>query len=890
MRKNSGHACDPATTLEESAPMSTLPPDFEKLLELASSEPHEAISAADKLVESHPEQSDLARARRVKSLALANLGDLHAAQQESALALETARSVDDRQLLGEVQTTRAGVLAWAGDQEESLSAIDEAYECLSGNDRARAQAQRGGIHYRLGNFALAREDLDESIVLLRSQGDLMWAGHALTNRGLLNAYEGDVAAANADLLAAKVSYQELAHTTSVAFADQNLGWLALRSGDFPAALNFLDEAEQAMAELGTSLGQLWCDRAEALLAAHLAADAQQVAMRAAQELRNNGLQAAYADALLQAAQASILAGDVRSAIDAARSARVLMESQGRTGWAAFADYLAMRARAADGDLDGGDLPSIRQAVSALDAAGLRTEAVHARLLAATVATEAGDFEACRAYLAEASAARSKGPVELRAQGWVAAARLRLHAENKRAAAAAARAGLGVLDRYQATLGGTMARLHVTGYGTELAEIGMALAVESGSPRRIFEWMELTRAGALRSQPTGRHRDPLMNSYLLQFREADEELRRATLNGEPTHSLRSRRDRLQERVRDVALRAEATGANRIRVPKAAEVLDRLGGEASLVEFGQDPDGTLRAVVLGSGVATRHELGPIAAIRRELDSLLMALRRLAVGAATARSAAGAIAIVDEASRRLDEALLRPLRLGSGPLIIVPIGPIYAVPWSLLPATSGRTVSVSPSAALWMARDARRSRVRSDVSVIAGPRLEHSEAEVERVGEVYPHSLRLVEPGAGQAARALDGATIAHVACHGDFRADNPLFSSLEMGDGPLTVYDLEALEQAPEVMVLSACDAGANTSTGGHEVMGLATALLAQGTRSVVANVGLVPDQLATIDLMVKVHQGLVAGKTVSASLSEALPPLDYTDPVAIAARAFVTFGA
>ena len=45
------------------------------------------------------------------------------------------------------------------------------------------------------------------------------------------------------------------------------------------------------------------------------------------------------------------------------------------------------------------------------------------------------------------------------------------------------------------------------------------------------------------------------------------------------------------------------------------------------------------------------------------------------------------------------------------------------------------------------------------------------------------------------ALDGAWLAHIAAHGRFRADSPLFSSLRMHDGPLTVYDFEQLHRAP-----------------------------------------------------------------------------------------------
>ena len=45
------------------------------------------------------------------------------------------------------------------------------------------------------------------------------------------------------------------------------------------------------------------------------------------------------------------------------------------------------------------------------------------------------------------------------------------------------------------------------------------------------------------------------------------------------------------------------------------------------------------------------------------------------------------------------------------------------------------------------------------------------------------------------ALDGAPLAHIAAHGTFRADSPLFSSLRMDDGPLTVHDFERLGRAP-----------------------------------------------------------------------------------------------
>ncbi len=94
---------------------------------------------------------------------------------------------------------------------------------------------------------------------------------------------------------------------------------------------------------------------------------------------------------------------------------------------------------------------------------------------------------------------------------------------------------------------------------------------------------------------------------------------------------------------------------------------------------------------------------------------------------------------------------------------------------------------------------------------------------------------------ALRALDGAKLAHVACHGRFRSDSPLFSSLELADGPLTALDLQRLRRAPELLVLSACDVALSERHPGDELLGFSAALLASGTRTIVASVVPFPTQ-------------------------------------------------
>ena len=83
-----------------------------------------------------------------------------------------------------------------------------------------------------------------------------------------------------------------------------------------------------------------------------------------------------------------------------------------------------------------------------------------------------------------------------------------------------------------------------------------------------------------------------------------------------------------------------------------------------------------------------------------------------------------------------------------------------------------------------------------LVAGPRLRHATAELAALGGLYSRAVTLTGREATVAAvmRALDGATVAHLACHGHFRADSPLFSSLELADGPLNVYELQRLRRA------------------------------------------------------------------------------------------------
>ena len=127
---------------------------------------------------------------------------------------------------------------------------------------------------------------------------------------------------------------------------------------------------------------------------------------------------------------------------------------------------------------------------------------------------------------------------------------------------------------------------------------------------------------------------------------------------------------------------------------------------------------------------------------------------------------------------------------------------------------------------------------VVLARGPGLASGGAEVPDRAKLYD-DVTVLDDSAATADKvlsALDGAWLAHIAAHGIFRADSPLFSSLQMHDGPLTVYDFERLNRAPYRLVLSSCEGAMLAPAGADELLGLASSLLPLGTAGIIARPG------------------------------------------------------
>ncbi len=838
----------------------------------------ELLDALDRT--EHATRSIILRAMGLAARWAATLGDSIDYLEGAA---DAAGRADNPVLAAEARLSLSGSQAIAGDMTAALETLQVARSVDDPAMAARADFQLGSIHARMANRKEALAAWDQALPAFEASGDRMRQAMTLHNRGHLLVYSGDLDMAERELTLARDIFDDLGIRAEAAGAQQNLGLVALYRGDIATALRRFDESEARVQELTGAAYEVQVSHCEALMSAGLYTDAAHMAAAARRQMREAGLGADAAEATLALATAQLRAGKMRSARESALEAAAMFDEQNRTGWGAHARYLALLAGV---DHDSPTKRTQREAralAADLDQAGQYIPAAGARLIAGRIGLQRGDIRGARADLLAVAENRRVGPVEVGIQGWLALALLRRAEGNGRGADAAARAGMRTLTTFQAALGATDVRVGVADHANELGRIGLELALAASGNDRLLRWMERTRASAMRLRPVTPPQDTELAEATQQLRLLTDALRRA--GPDELGAMRTRQSELQ---RVVAVRARSvSGRDRGPDRDVADLASvrRCLGDRVLVEIA-DLDGELWALVVDARRSRRHHIDSAAPMKAELDSLRLLMRR------SARSADGDMApqLAAQVASQLDSALFGSLRLGPGPLVIVPPANLYAVPWSLLPSCRGRELSVVPSATVWL--ESRRERPsRGPIVLAAGPRLAHASQEVRNLQHIYENSVRFNSRQATveRVIDTIDGAALAHFACHGSFNAENPMFSALHLADGDLTVYDLERLDVAPEVVVLSACESGLSAARPGDELLGLASAFHSLGTKALVASVGLVPDTVATRRFMQRFHKSLNAGRSPAAALATAAASTRSRTEAA-AAASFVCFGA
>jgi tetratricopeptide (TPR) repeat protein len=860
------------------------------LLALTLSRPAEALAEANRILARDPDARTASVAHQARAIVWRDTGRVAEAIAELRRALRLASTLPDPARSYDVKATLGLTLALDGRTAAGLAALDEAARGSTGVMAGQVLARRGGMLGRLGRHDEALTDLNRAITLLHRGGDVVWEARARTYRFLVHAARGRTARADRDLAVAERLFAAAGQELESAYSVHNRADVAFLTGDLPAALGFLDQADARYTALSVFNGDLALDRCGVLLAAGLATEAlAQTDDAIRRHIREGGIGTRKAELLFAAARAAQAAGEPAIAAARAGAARELFRTQRRQWWHARASFVMVQARYDQGERGGRLRQRAGRIADDLDALGAE-ETPTAHLLAGRLAAEQGRTVDADRHFERAARFRHRGPTFGRAAGWLAHA-LRAEARGApRAALIACRRGLAAAEYHQRTLGATELRAHATAYGTELAAIGQRHAARRGDARMLLLWTERWRASAFAVPPIRPPDDPELAGDLAALRDVVRRLEAARSTGSATARLEQDRQRLessiQTRTRRIA--GEASGGETVTGGRPGiEAIGHGLGEHRLIEI-VALDDTLYAVTVIDGQVRAHAVGPVAAAIREVDLTRFMLRRLAHG----RPPPGALTALETAGQRLQETLLgdAAAELDGGPVVVVPPGRLHAVPWSLMPVLRGASVRVAPSAATWLRAGQTRPGRQRRVALVIGPGLAGTVAEVTKIAEGYPDTVVLAdgEATAEKTLAALDGAWTAHVAAHGVFRADNPLFSSLLLDDGPLTVYDLGRLRRAPLRLVLSSCESGMAAHVGADELLGMVSALVPFGTASLLASVVPVNDD-ATVAFMVGFHEQVLTGSSFADALVVNRERA-ADDPVAVAtALSFVALG-
>ncbi len=254
-----------------------------------------------------------------------------------------------------------------------------------------------------------------------------------------------------------------------------------------------------------------------------------------------------------------------------------------------------------------------------------------------------------------------------------------------------------------------------------------------------------------------------------------------------------------------------------------------------------------------------LTPVSRVINLLRMLHFQISKFKLGAEYARTfEKSMLGVVQAHLRQLYEEVFAPVRahLSARHLIIVPHGVLHYLPFHALLDDTGYlidsfTISYAPSASIFAHCQEKPAHAGGPSLVLGIPdaRAPLILEEVRAVAEMVPDAELFVGAQANEQVLREKGlqSRLIHIATHGKFRQDNPMFSGIRLGDAYLNLYDLYQLKLNAELVTLSGCATGMNVVTPGDELLGLIRGLLYAGAHSLLLTLWDVHDQ-STADFM------------------------------------------
>ncbi len=419
-----------------------------------------------------------------------------------------------------------------------------------------------------------------------------------------------------------------------------------------------------------------------------------------------------------------------------------------------------------------------------------------------------------------------------------------------------------------------------------------LYLSSGRIRQAFEITETARSRTLLDSLSGpvSTKTAERTSAGLELKADDlrEELnwlynRQAKAAGDEFQQLQKESYRIEKELAALSRRIGSTAANRSEAvtegkntARLPEIQQRLGPERAIIEYVKFDGMFSGFLVTNKKIRFVENLAAVDEIDEILESLHFQFDAMRYGSQiTGKFASQLKYRTDAQLQKLYEKLLKPFKshFQDRNLIFAPVGSLHYVPFHALHngtdyLVESREIMYTPSATIWH-RLAERPKIKPGKALLMGYADEHIplvDHEIDTLKGIFPKSKSFTGAAATFSAFIENAPKfdILHLACHGQFRPENPMFSSLHLADGWITVQDMQAQRLRAELVTLSACETGMNNIYAGEELLGLARGFLAAGAGSLILSLWKVNDEAAVL-LMKSFYESLQRGERPAASL-------------------------
>ena len=681
----------------------------------------------------------------------------------------------------------------------------------------------------------------------------------------------------------------------------NIGNFALLRGRYDQALDYLERSRRRYEFLGMPHQSALAEReiADAYLELNLVPEAAVIYGRVTNTFETLGLRADEARALASRGRAELLMGDDDEAFSLLKRARELYQAEGnKVGEALVALTQAQLHHAhAENEI------AYRLAVQAeadLTRLGGWHQILLARWLRADIARALNyTDEARRLFESAVRDSIAKGQPQITERCHTGLGLVALADGETAAAERHFRNAVAVTEELRAPLPGE--EFKTAFFANKLVPYNelIRICLDAGDARLVeaLTIVESARSRTLVESLGGSHenliepQDAFEANLLTQIGELREELnylyKQINLagNGDGNRRLaqlqndvHERENKVLEVTRQLHHRRESS-ASTLQSFDVQRLQQQLGENDALIEYTSLGDELLAFVVLRDRIHVTRNLASVAEIGERLSAVRFQIDSLRFGARSIRRHLSSLTQkINIHLRQLHDLLIRPLErtLEQRKLIVVPHGSLHYLPFHALHngdeyLIERCEVSLAPSAAIFQQclQRGKHALQRALLVGVADEKAPRIVDEIQALKEVFPAAITLVQDAATSEAlrRNSAGVDVLHLACHGQFRSDNPLFSALRLADGSFTVRDAYGLKLDNALVTLSACETGANVVAPGDELIGLARGFFSAGARSVLLSLWMVDDE-TTEQMMVDFYDETMRGRSLSASLRAA----------------------